>query len=64
MYAERSGMKDVQKGSREDQSASTREINTESWHATVLNRELDRISSVKDEEGRATKGTSAANDRG
>ena len=61
-------MKDIQKGLREDQAASTREINTESRHATVLNRELDQSSSVKDEEGQAkeaaTKGTFAANNRG
>ena len=56
------------KGSREDQNASTCNINTEGRHAIVLNRELDRSSDAKDEEDpemeAATKGTSATNGRG
>ena len=44
------------------------EINVEIQHAAVLNRGLDRISSVEDEEGWAegttTYGTSAADGRG
>ena len=56
------------KGSCEDQTASTGEVNTNSRHAVVLNWELDRSSSAKDEEVRseqvATKGTSTVNDRG
>ena len=41
------------KGSREDQGASTGEINTESRHVVVVNRQLDRSRSATDEEGRA-----------
>ena len=56
------------KWSREDQTESTEEINAEIGHAMVLNRGLDRISSVEDEEGWAegttTYGTSAADGRG